>query len=89
MVISIPIFIKPKIRKSADVFGVRRRMCRRTQFANALGLYVGVYAQHIAPAPIGVNRIIKVFFELDVIFLLRTLILLLYVVELCWFYKCV
>ena len=54
---SILIFIKPKIRKSADVFGIRRHICRRTQLADVLGLYVGVYAQRIASAPIGVNRI--------------------------------
>ena len=30
-------------------------MCRRTQFADVLGLYVDVYAQRIAPVPIGAN----------------------------------
>ena len=55
-VVSISIFIKPKIRKSADVFGVCRHICRRTQLADVLGLYVGVYAQRIAHAPIGVNQ---------------------------------
>jgi len=54
-VVSKLIFIKPKIRKSADLFGVRRHIRRRTQLADVLGQYVGVYAQRIAPAPIGVN----------------------------------
>ena len=49
------IFIKPKIRKYADLFGVRRHIRRRTQLADVLGQYVGVYAQRIASAPIGVH----------------------------------
>jgi len=54
-VVSISIFIKPEIHNLLTYSECVGHMCRRTQVADVLGLYVDVYAQRIAPAPIGVK----------------------------------